>query len=149
MTERDFYDQVRKGAQPLRWERIENTCLPGQPDTICSYKGQSVEVEFKVCSGNTLALETFQISWFIRNASTGGRAKILARKGDCMLTFSCKQLPMLIRNGIIRIRGKQSLSLPPASPALAAHRKQVFEESPIFKTVAPFDWVGLKEALFS
>lgn len=143
MLESEFYESIRKGSG-LAWERIENTCLPGQPDTVCKgAKGQSVECEFKVCKGYTLDLETFQIAWFTRAMTNGSKSKIIAEKNGIMLIWSCKQLPVLLSNGIIKVRGKRN-----HSTVSLAHRIAIFNQSPIFKSAHPYDWEGFRRCVF-
>ena len=138
MTESYLWQQLR-GSRPfseadIDLNRVENSVGNGAPDVEGCWLGKQVWIELKIFKGNRVHFRYSQRTWIKRREKAGGHCYVLARKNNELRLYDA---PALVSSPVVDNAGERWFAVEPDSI-----------DALLWMSEKPFDWLGLRVALF-
>lgn len=86
MTEKLFFDSIKRDLPQVHWCRIENAAGTGMPDVNACYMGREFWWELKILNSDPL-LRRSQVAWMTARHEAGGRVFVVGLDPVVRLTY--------------------------------------------------------------
>ena len=100
MTEKAFWQQIKRALPYVHWQRIETGTGQGVPDVNGCIGGDEFWLELKIAQGNKVKITPGQIAWLMQRIDAGGKAWIIVKKKEQIFIYNEYQGSFLLDAGL-------------------------------------------------
>jgi Holliday junction resolvase len=100
MTEKAFWQQIKRALPYVHWQRIETGTGQGVPDVNGCIGGDEFWLELKIAQGNKVKITPGQIAWLMQRIDAGGKAWIIVKKKEQIFIYNGYQGSFLLDSGL-------------------------------------------------
>ena len=100
MTEKAFWQQIKRSLPYVHWQRIETGTGQGVPDVNGCIGGDEFWLELKIAQGNKVKITPGQIAWLMQRIDAGGKAWIIVKKKEQIFIYNGYQGSFLLDSGL-------------------------------------------------
>ena len=100
MTEKAFWQQIKRALPYVHWQRIETGTGQGVPDVNGCIGGDEFWLELKIAQGNKVKITPGQIAWLMQRIDAGGKAWIIVKKKEQVFIYNGYQGSFLLDKGL-------------------------------------------------
>tara|TARA_R100000656_G_scaffold67674_1_gene51227 strand:+ start:278 stop:652 length:375 start_codon:yes stop_codon:yes gene_type:complete len=100
MTEKAFWQQIKRALPYVHWQRIETGTGQGVPDVNGCIGGDEFWLELKIAQGNKVKITPGQIAWLMQRIDAGGKAWIIVKKKEQIFIYNGYQGAFLLDKGL-------------------------------------------------
>ena len=100
MTEKAFWQQIKRALPYVHWQRIETGTGQGVPDVNGCIGGDEFWLELKIAQGNKVKITPGQIAWLMQRIDAGGKAWIIVKKKEQIFIYNGYQGSFLLDKGL-------------------------------------------------
>jgi len=100
MTEKAFWQQIKRALPYVHWQRIETGTGQGVPDVNGCIGGDEFWLELKIAQGNKVKITPGQIAWLMQRIDAGGKAWIIVKKKEQIFIYNGYQGSFLLDAGL-------------------------------------------------
>ena len=100
MTEKAFWQQIKRALPYVHWQRIETGTGQGVPDVNGCIGGDEFWLELKIAQGNKVKITPGQIAWLMQRIDAGGKAWIIVKKKEQVFIYNGYQGAFLLDKGL-------------------------------------------------
>tara|TARA_R100001530_G_scaffold2574_1_gene4177 strand:+ start:579 stop:953 length:375 start_codon:yes stop_codon:yes gene_type:complete len=100
MTEKAFWQQIKRALPYVHWQRIETGTGQGVPDVNGCIGGDEFWLELKIAQGNKVNITPNQIAWLMQRIDAGGKAWIIVKKKEQIFIYNGYQGAFLLDKGL-------------------------------------------------
>ena len=100
MTEKAFWQQIKRALPYVHWQRIETGTGQGVPDVNGCIGGDEFWLELKIAQGNKVKITPGQIAWLMQRIDAGGKAWIIVKKKEQIFSYNGYQGALLLDKGL-------------------------------------------------
>ena len=100
MTEKAFWQQIKRALPYVHWQRIETGTGQGVPDVNGCIGGDEFWLELKIAQGNQVKITPGQIAWLMQRIDAGGKAWIIVKKKEQVFIYNGYQGSFLQDKGL-------------------------------------------------